>query len=160
MSPGAAAQGLPWRVRLPAIVFLLLAGIAVGPVAGWLDPDALFGELLFPLVSLAVGLILFEGALTLRLSEIAGLERVVRRMVGSGALITWAVAATAARGKSNQLGSIGDSRRSKTLASSSGSTLASLAASGADAWSSPSSRRWATTAIQRSTAAVMTSPPL
>jgi CPA1 family monovalent cation:H+ antiporter len=93
---GAAAQWLAWRVRLPAIVFLLLAGIAVGPVAGWLDPDALFGELLFPLVSLAVGLILFEGALTLRLSEIAGLERVVRRMVGSGALITWAVAATAA----------------------------------------------------------------
>ncbi|MCM5570371.1 cation:proton antiporter [Burkholderiaceae bacterium FT117] len=93
---GAAAQWLAWRVRLPAIVFLLLAGIAVGPVAGWLDPDALFGELLFPLVSLAVGLILFEGALTLRLSEIAGLERIVRRMVGSGALITWAVAASAA----------------------------------------------------------------
>lgn len=72
---GAAAQWLAWRLRLPAILFLLLVGIVVGPVLGWLDPDALFGELLFPFVSLAVGLILFEGALTLRLSEIAGLER-------------------------------------------------------------------------------------
>lgn len=93
---GAAAQWLAWRLRLPAILFLLLVGIVVGPVLGWLDPDALFGELLFPFVSLAVGLILFEGALTLRLSEIAGLEKVIRRMVGTGSLITWAVTTAAA----------------------------------------------------------------
>lgn len=88
---GAASQWLAWRLRLPAILFLLLVGIGVGPVLGWLDPDALFGELLFPVVSLSVGLILFEGALTLRLSEIVGLERVIRRMVGTGSLITWVV---------------------------------------------------------------------
>lgn len=93
---GAAANWLAWRVRLPAIVFLLLAGIVVGPVFGVLDPDALFGELLFPFVSLAVGLILFEGALGLRLDEIAGLEKVVRRIVGSGSMITWIVTALAA----------------------------------------------------------------
>lgn len=93
---GAAANWLAWRLRLPAIVFLLLAGIVVGPVFGVLDPDALFGELLFPFVSLAVGLILFEGALGLRLTEIAGLEKVVRRMVGSGSMITWIVTALAA----------------------------------------------------------------
>ena len=40
---GAAAQWLAWRLRLPAILFLLLVGIVVGPVLGWLDPDALFG---------------------------------------------------------------------------------------------------------------------
>lgn len=62
---GAVCQWLAWRLRLPAILFLLLMGILVGPVAGWLDPDALLGPLLFPFVSLAVAVILFEGSLTL-----------------------------------------------------------------------------------------------
>ena len=62
------AQVAAWRLRLPAILFLLLAGIAVGPVFGVLSPDVLFGELLFPLVSLAVAVILFEGSMTLRFS--------------------------------------------------------------------------------------------
>ena len=58
-------QWIAWWVRLPAILFLLLAGIIVGPVTGWLDPNALFGDLLFPMISLAVAIILFEGSLTL-----------------------------------------------------------------------------------------------
>ncbi len=93
---GALGQWLAWRLRVPAILFLLIAGIAAGPIVGWLDPDALFGELLFPLVSLAVAVILFEGSLTLKFAEIAGLERVVRRFVTTGVLLTWAVVAAAA----------------------------------------------------------------
>lgn len=90
-----ACQWFAWWVKLPAILFLLLAGIVVGPVTGWLNPEALFGDLLFPFVSLAVAVILFEGALTLRFHEIKGLETVVRRMVTSGLLVTWAVTAIA-----------------------------------------------------------------
>lgn len=93
---GAACQWAAWRLRLPAILFLLLAGILGGPVAGWLEPDALFGPLLFPFISLAVAVILFEGSLSLRFSEIRGLEQVVRRLLTGGLLITWAVAALAA----------------------------------------------------------------
>lgn len=92
---GAVCQWLAWRLRLPAILFLLLMGILVGPVAGWLDPDALLGPLLFPFVSLAVAVILFEGSLTLRFAEIRGLEHVVRRFVTVGVLLTWAVTALA-----------------------------------------------------------------
>ena len=84
-------QWFAWWVKLPAILFLLLSGIVVGPVLGWIDPDALFGDLLFPVVSLSVAVILFEGSLTLRFSEIKGLERVVQRMVSSGMLVTWTV---------------------------------------------------------------------
>lgn len=91
-----ASQTLAWWLRLPAIVFLLAAGIIAGPVTGWLDPDALFGDLLFPFVSLAVAVILFEGGLTLRLDEIRGLESVVRRLLTTGVLITWGVTAGAA----------------------------------------------------------------
>ena len=86
-----ASQWLAWRLRLPAILFLLLTGILVGPVTGWLDPTRLFGDLLFPLVSLAVALILFEGSLTLRLSELSGIGSVVRRLISLGALTTWGV---------------------------------------------------------------------
>ena len=94
---GAACQWLAWRLRLPAILFLLLSGIVVGPVMGLLHPDALLGELLFPFVSLAVSVILFEGSLTLKFSEIAGLEKVVRRFVTTGMLTTWLITTLATR---------------------------------------------------------------
>ena len=91
---GVAALGcqwLAWRLKLPAILFLLLTGIVIGPVLGWLDPQTLFGPLLMPLVSLAVALILFEGSLTLHLSEWREIGSVVHRLVTIGALSTWAV---------------------------------------------------------------------
>ncbi len=83
---GFLAQWLAWRVKLPAILFLLLAGIVLGPVSGLLQPDKLLGELLFPVVSLAVALILFEGSLTLRLHELPDIGRAVRGLVTYGAI--------------------------------------------------------------------------
>ena len=93
---GAFCQWLAWHSRLPAILFLLITGIMVGPLTGWFNPDDAFGDLLFPFVSLSVAVILFEGALSLKFREIRGLETVVRRFVTTGPLITWAVAAVAA----------------------------------------------------------------
>ena len=84
-------QWIAWRLKLPAILFLLLAGIVAGPLTGWLDPDAVYGNLLFPMVSLSVAVILFEGGLTLKLREIRGLESVVRNLVSVGVLVTWTV---------------------------------------------------------------------
>lgn len=91
---GIFCQWLAWRVKLPAILFLLCGGIIAGPVLGWLDSDALFGDLLFPFISLSVAIILFEGSLTLRFEEIAGLRRVIRNMLSLGALVTWLIIAT------------------------------------------------------------------
>jgi NhaP-type Na+/H+ or K+/H+ antiporter len=93
---GFACQLLAWRLRLPAILFLLLLGVAVGPVLGWLDTDALLGDLLIPTVSIAVAIILFEGSLTLKLSELGGHGGVVTRLVTIGVLITWLVSSLAA----------------------------------------------------------------
>jgi len=94
---GFACQWIAWRVKLPSILFLLLAGIIAGPVLGLLQPDALFGELLEPFVSLAVAVILYEGAMTLKLAEIRGHGNVVRNLVTFGVLITWFVATLTAR---------------------------------------------------------------
>lgn len=93
---GAAAQWLAWRIGLPAILPLLIVGFLLGPVFGLIDPTDFIGEnLLFPAVSLAVGLILFEGGLTLRFSELREIQTVVRRLVSIGALVTWLGAAAA-----------------------------------------------------------------
>jgi CPA1 family monovalent cation:H+ antiporter len=86
---GFACQWLAWRIRVPSILLLLIAGIAAGPLLGWLKPDEVFGELLVPLVSLAVAVILYEGSLTLKLSEIRGHGSVVRNLLSVGVLITW-----------------------------------------------------------------------
>lgn len=84
----AAAQWSAWRLRLPAILPLLVFGIIVGPVTGVLNPDTLFGDLLFPVVSLSVAVILFEGSMTLKVSELRGIGSTVRNLVTIGALIT------------------------------------------------------------------------
>lgn len=85
------AQWLAWSLRLPAILFLLLTGLVLGPVSGLLDPDVLLGELLFPMVSLSVAIILFEGALTLHLKELKGIGKVVRNLCSVGMLVSFAV---------------------------------------------------------------------
>ncbi|WP_439825699.1 cation:proton antiporter [Aeromonas caviae] len=85
------AQWLAWSVRVPAILFLLLSGLLLGPVTGLLDPDQLLGDLLFPLVSLSVAIILFEGALTLHLTELKGIGKVVRNLCSTGMVTSFAV---------------------------------------------------------------------
>ncbi len=94
---GMLCQWVAWRVKFPAIIFLLAAGIVAGPVTQWLNPDQLFGDLLFPFVSLAVAVILFEGSLTLKIQNIPGLERVIRNLITIGAFITWMITTLATR---------------------------------------------------------------
>ncbi len=92
---GFACQWLAWRTRVPGILFLLICGILLGPVSGALDPDALFGDLLFPFVSLSVAIILFEGSLTLKLTELTEIGPTVRNMVSYGALVNMLVSTVA-----------------------------------------------------------------
>lgn len=90
-------QWAAWRVRLPAILFLLIAGLLAGPVLNLINPDLMFGDMLMPMVSLSVAIILFEGSLTLDLKEIREVSGVVRRMISIGALVTWVIVACATR---------------------------------------------------------------
>lgn len=100
---GIAAQWLSWRLGLPAILLLLLFGFAAGPVTraflheSWVDPDAIFGQLLFPFISLSVAIILFEGGLSLRFGELGQIGQVVRNLISIGIAITWLGCTLAAR---------------------------------------------------------------
>ncbi len=94
---GIGAQWLAWRLRVPSILLLLVSGFVAGPaVLGLVDPDRLLGDLLMPLVSLSVALILYEGGLTLHFAELPSVAAVVRNLCSVGAAATWAVAAAAA----------------------------------------------------------------
>jgi len=94
---GLMSQWLAWRLRLPSILLLLIAGFLAGPVLGLLHPDALLGDLLLPLVSFSVAVILFEGGLSLRLRELREIGRSLIQLVTVGALVAWVLGTLAAR---------------------------------------------------------------
>lgn len=86
---GVACQVLAWAVRIPSILILLIVGFGLGQVV---TPDAVLGrEVLFSGVSLAVGIILFEGSLSLRLSDISDLGRSTVRLCTVTVAIAWAL---------------------------------------------------------------------
>lgn len=107
---GIFAQWLAWRVRVPAILPLIVAGLLVGPISTLFTEDGgklinpifngttgLFpGKSLFYFVSLAIGIILFEGGLTLRIREIKDTQRTIIRLISLGSLITFVGAGLAA----------------------------------------------------------------
>lgn len=90
---GMAAQWVAWRTQVPSIILLLVSGLLLGPVLGVVDPDELLGGTLFPIVSLSVALILFEGGLDLPPRELRATGTVVRRLISIGAIVTFVVAA-------------------------------------------------------------------
>lgn len=94
---GGLAQWLAWRSRIPSILLLLASGLIAGPALGWLRPDEALGSILLPVVSLAVGFILFDGGMELTFREIRGASGVVWRLVTLGLFVTWVIALLAAR---------------------------------------------------------------
>ena len=87
---GVGAQWIAWRFKMPAIIFLAAFGLVVGPGLDLIDPSQDFGEFLRPVVSLCVAIILFEGGLSLQLSELKEAASGVRRLVYMGVPLAWA----------------------------------------------------------------------
>ncbi len=107
---GIIAQWVAWRLKLPAILPLILIGLFVGPISTlftdngekWIEPiwngeKGLFpGEGLYYFVSLAISIILFEGGLTLKRSEIANVGPVITKLITLGSVVTFFGAGVAA----------------------------------------------------------------
>ena len=92
---GILAQWLAWRLRLPAIVLLL--GIGFAARYGFGPPEHFLSkQFLLPIVALGVGIILFEGGLSLRLRELRDTGGIVFRLVTVGLVTTWLLTAYAA----------------------------------------------------------------
>lgn len=107
---GIIAQWVAWRLKLPAILPLILIGLIVGPLATlytidggkliepiWNGKKGLFpGDGLYYFVSLAISVILFEGGLTLKRSEIKNVGPVITKLITLGSLVTFLAAGLAA----------------------------------------------------------------
>ncbi|MDT0690444.1 cation:proton antiporter [Salegentibacter sp. F188] len=107
---GILAQWVAWRLKIPAILPLILIGIFVGPVSTllsddgskWLEPiwngnEGLFpGESLFYFVSLAIAVVLFEGGLTLRKKEVSNIGPVILKLITIAVAVTFVGAGFAA----------------------------------------------------------------
>lgn len=85
---GLMAQWLAWRFRLPSILLLLIFGMLAGQF-NFIDPDHLLGDLLRPIVSFSVAIILFEGSLSLKIKELSTAGRAILNLASIGVLITW-----------------------------------------------------------------------
>lgn len=93
---GIGSQWLAWRISVPSILLLLISGFIAGPWTGLVQPDELFGDLLLPIVSVSVAIILFEGGLSLRFSELHKTGNVVLNLVSIGVIVTWGLGSVAA----------------------------------------------------------------
>lgn len=93
---GIGSQWFAWRFRMPAIVVMSVAGLLIGPVFGFMNPQEDFGALFNPVISMAVAIILFEGSLNLDFREVRGLGKSVFRIITLGAFIAWILGSLAA----------------------------------------------------------------
>ena len=107
---GILAQWVAWKLKIPAILPLILIGLFVGPVSTllsadgtkWLEPiwngeEGLFpGGSLFYFVSLAIAVILFEGGLTLRRNDVLNIGPVILKLISVAVVITFVGAGLAA----------------------------------------------------------------
>ena len=94
---GVGSQWVAWRMRLPAIVLMLAAGLIIGPGLGLFDPARDIGPITGPLISLAVAVILFEGGLTLDVHKLGNARSGVTRLVVIGAPLGWLMSTLALR---------------------------------------------------------------
>lgn len=74
----ALAQLLAWHLKIPSILVLLIAGFGLGTV---IDAVSVVGQdVLYAGVSLTVGIILFEGSLSLKIQQVRDLGQSVLRL--------------------------------------------------------------------------------
>ena len=104
---GILAQWIAWRLKIPAILPLILIGLIVGPFSVFYTDGAklieptwneglhhgLFpGDHLTHFVELAIGLILFEGGMTLKKDEFTAVGNSILKLISVGALVTFVLA--------------------------------------------------------------------
>src|SRR5699024_6755328 len=84
---GVLCQWVAWWLRIPSLLLLLLVGFGLGRVVS--AEDVLGSEIVLAGVTLTVGVILFEGSMSLRLSQIKDLRRPVARLCTVTVLAAW-----------------------------------------------------------------------
>ncbi|MEF8852763.1 MAG: cation:proton antiporter [Haloarculaceae archaeon] len=94
---GVVAQVLADRLSVPSVLFLILAGVAVGPEGLGIIDQGTFGESLPGIVGLSVAIIVFEGAFHLHVDRLREAPSGTLRLVTVGAAMSLVGTAVAVR---------------------------------------------------------------
>ncbi|MEF8877928.1 MAG: cation:proton antiporter [Haloarculaceae archaeon] len=94
---GVGAQILSDRFEVPSIIFLIGAGIALGPEGLGLVTQESFGDALPAIVGLSVAIIVFEGAFHLKIDKLREAPSATIRLVTLGAAVALVGTAVAVR---------------------------------------------------------------
>jgi len=94
---GVGSQVLGDRFRVPSVLFLILAGIVVGPEGIGLVTQESFGPALSTIVGVAVAIIVFEGAFHLKIEKLREAPSAAFRLVTIGAIISFVGTTVAVR---------------------------------------------------------------
>ncbi|MCL9814534.1 cation:proton antiporter domain-containing protein [Natranaeroarchaeum aerophilus] len=86
---GVASRVLADRLRLPSVLFLILAGVLIGPEFLGVVSRETFGGGLTTMVGVSVAIILFEGGYHLNIDKLREAPDALFRVVTIGAAITW-----------------------------------------------------------------------
>jgi NhaP-type Na+/H+ or K+/H+ antiporter/Trk K+ transport system NAD-binding subunit len=86
---GVASRVLGDRFRLPSVLFLIVAGVLIGPEILGIVSRETFGGGLTTMVGVSVAIILFEGGYHLHLDKIREAPDALLRLVTVGAAVTW-----------------------------------------------------------------------
>ncbi|ERH00898.1 MAG: NhaP-type Na+/H+ and K+/H+ antiporters with a unique C-terminal domain protein, partial [Halonotius sp. J07HN6] len=94
---GITAQVLADRFRVPSVLFLILAGVVVGPEGLELVTLDVFGSELSTIVGLSVAVIVFEGSFSLTVTKLRESPAAAIRLITVGAIIAFAGTTVAVR---------------------------------------------------------------
>ena len=84
---GMISQWIAWKQKVPVIILLIVSGFIAGPILGIITPQQTLGqEMIFTIVELSVALILFDGALQLKISELKLVSSGLKRILSLGVI--------------------------------------------------------------------------
>ena len=89
LATGVGAKILADRYKLPSIIFLLVAGVLLGPSGFGIITQQTFGAGLSSIVGFAVAIIVFDGAFNLKIDNIKASGSTTTRLVTIGAAIAF-----------------------------------------------------------------------
>lgn len=95
LAAGLGSQWIATKLRLPGILVMIAAGVVLGPVTHVVELDVEQAELT-ELIGLGVAIVLFEGAMDLRIGEIRKVGAGVRRLTILAPPLAWSMGAVAA----------------------------------------------------------------
>lgn len=88
-----SAQWIGWKFKIPVIVILISSGTLFGPILSIIKPRMILGPIINPMIELAVSIVLFEGAMSLKVHEFKKASKGLTRLFSVAVILNWSIGA-------------------------------------------------------------------